>query len=64
MYGKDLGNLEYHTIEGDYHYIGRSWDSVGDDETGKQFKESVETKLAEMLGKKVECCTVSEAWHC
>jgi hypothetical protein len=29
----------------DDYYIGRSWDSIGDDETGKQFKESIEKTL-------------------
>jgi hypothetical protein len=29
----------------DEYYIGKSWDSISDDETGKQFKEKVEAAL-------------------
>lgn len=32
-------------------YIGRSWDSVGDNETGGQFKTSIENELRQLLGE-------------
>jgi hypothetical protein len=43
-------------------YVGRSWSSVKDDETGGQFKKDVENKLKPLFGK-VECTTLEEAWH-
>jgi|WetSurMetagenome_2_1015567.scaffolds.fasta_scaffold142667_4 hypothetical protein len=29
----------------DYQYIGKSWDSIKDDETGKQFKSHIEEEV-------------------
>jgi len=43
-------------------YIGKYWSDIGDDETGRQFKESVEKALEELLGKKVECGTIDEGY--
>jgi len=42
-------------------YIGKSWDSIGDDETGKQFKEKVEVALRK-LGLD-DFGTHEEAWR-
>lgn len=50
----------------DYHEevcIGRSYSSIKDDETGKQFKNDVEEKLEKLLGHKVDCDCCSEAWY-
>jgi len=47
----------------DNFYVGRSYDTLKDDETGKQFKESVEKKLKELLGKDVKCEHMEEAWN-
>lgn len=43
-------------------WIGRSWGSVKDDETGKQFKESVEQNIKE-LGITSQCYTYEEGWY-
>ncbi len=44
-------------------YLGRSWDTVKDDETGKQFKESVEKEVKKLFpNKKLEFRTVKEAY--
>lgn len=43
-------------------YIGRSWKNVKDNETGKDFKNSVEEKIREVLGN-VKCATHEEAWR-
>jgi len=56
----DLGLEVYDDGEGDAIYFGKSWSSVGDDETGKQFKESVVEKLKEVFGKDVEAETIHE----
>ena len=50
----------------DEMYIGASWSSVKDDETGKQFKERVQAevdKLTTALGVEwQECSTHQEEW--
>lgn len=52
--------LDYHSVMGYDYYIGRSWDSIKDDETGLQFKNSVIAELALLGGK---CGTHEEAWY-
>lgn len=49
-------------FEDDY-YIGRSWDTVRDDETGWEFKKSVEDRLTELFGTGIKCMTLEEAWR-
>jgi hypothetical protein len=48
--------------EGENFYFGRSWDSVKDDETGKQFKDSIEKDLKKFFGKDIKVSTHEEAW--
>lgn len=48
-------------FDGDYHYFGRSWDSIKDDETGKAFKEDVEKKVKNIVDTKPS--TIQEAWY-
>lgn len=45
------------------YYIGASWPSIKDDETGAQFKDRIKRTLVEVIGKDVECHTHSEAWY-
>ncbi len=45
----------------DGRYLGKSWDSIGDDETGKQFKENIENALKK-LDPEISCDTHEEAW--
>jgi hypothetical protein len=44
------------------YYIGRSWKNVGDEETGKEFKEKVEKSL-EKFGINGDICTHEDAWY-
>ena len=44
-------------------YVGKSWGDIGDNETGRQFKDSVEKVLKEKFGKDIKCNTLSEAWY-
>lgn len=44
-------------------YIGREWCCIEDDETGGQFKMSIEQALEKLFGRKVKCSTVEEAWR-
>lgn len=63
-FGTDL--LEIHFGGDDYDdsfYIGRSWDRIGDDETGAQFKKSVRDNVAEALGKPFDCGPCEESWY-
>lgn len=43
--------------------IGRSWAGVKDDETGREFKDSVEIKLKELFGEKLKFGTLEDAWR-
>ncbi len=61
---KDLNGLEFQsTYDAEYHYLGCSWDTVDDFETGLEFKQSVEKKISELLGEDTKCSTISEAWQ-
>jgi len=43
-------------------YVGCSWDTIGDEETGNQFKERIRNKIHEIFGDNVEVSTYEEAW--
>lgn len=43
-------------------YVGASWDEVGDDETGKQFKTRVETEVKKVFPD-ASFSTYEEAWY-
>lgn len=47
----------------EYVYVGISWGSVKDDETGLQFKQRVEKQIKEMCGQDIACETISAAWY-
>lgn len=54
-------DLEVYSSEGETFWIGRGWATIGDDETGKQFKESVEGDLKTLFNDEdVECDTHEE----
>lgn len=53
---------EIHCIDYDGFYIGESWASIKDDETGAQFKKRVEEKLKEYFPNK-QCSTFEKAWR-
>lgn len=56
--------IDYHCPYEDHYYIGYSWDSIKDDETGKQFKDRVESKIKELLGRdNMSFGTYEEAWR-
>lgn len=54
--GLDIHRMDYET------YIGRSWDNIGDDETGRQFKESVQEKIRVHFPD-AKFGTFEEAWY-
>lgn len=52
------------TDDNDYRiFIGRDWKTIGDEETGKQFKESTESSISEILGNKVKCKAIFDSWE-
>lgn len=55
--------LDCHCGEDGENCVGISWDCIGDDQTGKQFKEYVEATIEKMMGKKYECHTIEEAYY-
>lgn len=69
IYGWCEENLPSLTHESPYdsgmHFVGLSWDAVGDDETGKQFKNRVFKELKKVFPniKKEQLGTHAEAWH-
>ncbi len=46
----------------DEFFAGLSWDCVGDDETGKQFKERVEA-LIKQIDAEAKCGTIDRAYR-
>jgi hypothetical protein len=61
LYGDDY-RLEIQSSEYDGIYIGVSWDKVGDEQTGKQFKESIAKKIKSIFPN-VRCDTWEKAWY-
>ena len=59
---RDL-DLEIENNDNDEIYIGLSWDSVKDDETGRQFKDRIEKEIEKLFGEKQECRTHKYAWY-
>jgi hypothetical protein len=56
------GDLVIHHPDDCDVYIGMEWKDIGDDETGKQFKDRIEAQLKKILGK-VKCETHEMAWR-
>ena len=44
----------------DYFWIGREWSGIDDDETGRQFKDGVKSKLEKAFGPNIDCDTHEE----
>jgi hypothetical protein len=55
--------LEFHGGSECGSYIGKSWCNIGDEETGKQFKATVEATIKKFFGDGIKCGTVEEAWY-
>jgi hypothetical protein len=49
--------------ESEYSYIGLDPRSIGDDETGKEFRERVESSVGKVFGEKKKCSWHEEAWR-
>lgn len=61
--GKYMNNLEIHApYDFDYVYIGRSFTSIGDDETGASFKKNVKENIDKYFDNE-QCKTISKSWY-
>lgn len=47
---------------GDGLYIGREWSSIGDEETGRMFREDTEKKIEQLPIEDKHCSTHEEGW--
>jgi len=67
----DLGDAEDFPInirpfsgaDGYNKYLGRSWDCIGDNQTGAEFKQQIKQAIEKLLSKTVTCSTHEEAWR-
>lgn len=50
----------YADSECGYAYIGLCWCGIGDDETGKEFKERASNLIAEHVGPNLTCYTIQK----
>jgi hypothetical protein len=57
LYGK-IDNLTLEEDESECLYIGREWSSIGDNETGKEFKDNVKSDIEELIGTEVAPRTI------
>ena len=46
----------------DYIFLGNSWSSIKDDQTGKEFKDNIELKIKEHFPES-KFNTIKEAWY-
>jgi hypothetical protein len=64
---QDAGLSSVHLVTGQgdgYAYIGRDYSDIGDDETGRQFKDSVEKAVALLFpGQEKKCGMHEESWY-
>lgn len=61
-----MKDVKFDVVYGEYdsYYLGLSWRKVKDDQTGKEFKESVEKSIKEAFeDEDFEFGTFSEAWY-
>jgi hypothetical protein len=58
---ESISNLEtYQDYDNGSVYLGLSWDSIKDNETGKEFKERVQDIIREKLKADLSCRTITE----
>lgn len=55
-----IGLSTYQDYENDIVWFGREWSTIDDEETGKQFKEEIKTKIESVFGSGMNCDTYDE----
>ena len=64
MFSEKNLNLDIEMIyDGEQISIGKSWDSIKDNQTGKEFKDEIEKSIKELLGEKYSSDTHEGAWR-
>jgi hypothetical protein len=58
----DLGLSFYFPYDSDV-YIGLDRENIGEDETGKQFRERAQKEVSQLLGEDVPVDNYSESWR-
>jgi hypothetical protein len=60
----EKNGLEYHCDPNDEgYYVGIPFTQIGDNETGREFKEKVAKKLKEVFGVTQPCSDFTEGWY-
>lgn len=57
------GFCSYQRPYDDDFYIGKEWSTIGDNETGLQFKKSVEEELTKLFEEPIRCSTYADGWY-
>ena len=58
-----FGEIHEWNPDGSGHYIGKSFSSIKDDETGKDFKKNTEEIIKKMLGEGLDFGILEYAWR-
>jgi len=59
----DCLSFEVHWTPWDVTYVGTSWNSIGEDETPRQFKARVEKEMKKFFGDNIKCESYEEAFR-
>ena len=62
LFKSSLVSIQYGGDGYEYIPVGREWSSIGDNETGAEFKKSVEDELTRIFGTKLTCSTIEESF--
>lgn len=60
MLSEKTGLSSYQDYDNDTLWLGREWSTIDDDETGRDFKENVKSKIETVLGSDADCSTYDE----
>lgn len=55
--------IEYEPDNDYTKYVGKSWDSIGDFQTGMQFRTDIIEKCQKIFGENIVCETHARAWY-
>lgn len=60
MIAEKTGLSSYQDYDNDTLWLGREWSTIDDDETGRDFKENVKSKIESVFGPGTDCETYDE----
>lgn len=47
----------------DDFYIGKEWYTIGDNQTGLEFKKNIQEELSKLFGEPIKCETLADSWY-